>query len=241
MNPFDGSGNMTILVSDYVLNSLLVAAVQRRLLDAAIESKTVEEWFGVKLDTNLIGTFIPEILTEYGKDKEMTIEVETHEAPVYGFSAEKGIQGKICGEIIGEAKGVLKMYVKDTVLIRTLVLEVSLKMGGKVKAEKNNLTGEITSHDLKLQLISSPIKIESIATLEKALQLALIMGILQANEYLNKGIAMPYIRPFFSLEKSELKVIDRYIKISVNLAPIPNSNEESTVVEHVLAKILNRT
>lgn len=241
VSPFDGLGSMTVLVCDYVVNSLLVAAVQRRLLDAVVESKDAEEWLGVKLDTSLIGIFIPEIMKEYGEGKEVIIEIQTHEAPVCGFSLEKGIQGRICDEKIGDAKSTLKMFVRDKVLIRVLVLEVSLKMGGKVKAAKNNLTGEITNHDLKLQLISSPIKIESIGNLEKTLQLVLALGIPQVNGYLKAGIAVPYIGPFFSLEKSELKIVDRYIKVSVNLAPVPSSREENNAVERVLAKMLNRS
>jgi len=124
---------------------------------------------------------------------------------------------------------------------KVMVLEVRFELGGQMKVEKNNLTGEITYYDLELKLIESPIQIDSIPSFEKFLHVSLKIAIPELNLLLIKGMKIPYIEPFFSFHKSELKVIDSYIKISINPLPIPNQNqrEHNTVLNFLLSYIPN--
>jgi hypothetical protein len=124
---------------------------------------------------------------------------------------------------------------------RAMLLEVTFKLGGQMKVEKNNLTGELTSYDIKLRLISSSIQIDSIPFFEQFLHFLLKIAVPELNMLLTKGIKIPYIEPFFSFHKSELKVIDRFIKISINPAPILDQviEESNTVLNLLLSYISN--
>jgi len=93
INPFDGSGSLIALVSDYVLNTAVIAGLEEGLLNITVTSEMVEKVFGIKLDTNLVGVAVPEIRKAYGEGKEVIIEFITNEVPSFNFSAVKGIRG----------------------------------------------------------------------------------------------------------------------------------------------------
>jgi hypothetical protein len=93
IDPFDGSGSLIVLVSDYLLSTVTIANLERGLLSFTVTSEIVEKTFGVKLDTDLVGVVVPEIKKAYGAGKEVIVEVITDEASSFYFSAAKGIQG----------------------------------------------------------------------------------------------------------------------------------------------------
>lgn len=48
----------------------------------------------------------------------------------------------------------------------------------------------------------------------------------QLNNHLNDGIPLPPLEPFFSFKKSELNLLDRYIRIDINPEPCKEVLEE---------------
>ena len=105
MDPFAGSGSFQLLISDYMLQTLFIAAYQASLLRFNLTAEMVGNLTNntVPFNTDLFGVFIPELRQKYGPHRNINMNISVHEPPKVDISPD-GMERKVflprsCSEV----------------------------------------------------------------------------------------------------------------------------------------------
>ena len=101
---------------------------------------------------------------------------------------------------------------------------------------KNFFYGNIVDYVFSLDLKYSKIEDVKIKDMNSLFNAIFKIVIPQVNAYLGDGIPLPIIKPFFSLSKSELTMLDRYIR--VDFTPEPCMERMNEFIELVAGKLV---
>lgn len=84
----NGKGSFQLHISDYILNSVLVAAFDDHLLHYKVTPEFVHSLTegAIELDTDLFGVFIPEIRRRYGPKRPITLQINANTPPEFIIS-----------------------------------------------------------------------------------------------------------------------------------------------------------
>lgn len=80
------------------------------------------------------------------------------------------------------------------------------------------------------------IKNVSLDNLNKLLNTLLIILVPQISTNLIDGIKLPLLEPFFSMEKSEMTLLDQYIRFDFN--PVPSKKHISELINQILQSMV---
>lgn len=211
---FDNTNNnMQILISEYLLNTIMIAGYENSLFNYDITPEKFNEITKIKLDTNFISVFIPEVLNKYGENRDVFIRINAENPLNFTITAKSGVQNT--------NKFIAEFWINSTQnLVKSFVLEIIFNTSFDINAYNNLLKSNITNTTFSLNLVESEIKEISLTNLVTLIQTLLKLFIPQINNFLNDGIRIPSIGKFFSFSKSKLFIIDKYIKIYINPEPV---------------------
>ena len=83
IDPFAGTGSFQVLVSDYLVNTLLIAALEDSLIRFNVTSDMVANMTNgtIGLNTDLFGVFIPQIREKYGAHRNISMNFTAVKPP----------------------------------------------------------------------------------------------------------------------------------------------------------------
>ena len=83
----------------------------------------------------------------------------------------------------------------------------------------NYLKGNITEYKFQLKIKFSDVENVTVDGLNRLFNTLLKLVIPQVNNYLNDGIPVPPLEPFFNLSKSEMTLLNQYIRFDFDPEP----------------------
>ena len=111
--------------------------------------------------------------------------------------------------------------VAEDKIVRAFDIELDVEFKLNVSVSQNYLRGKINDYKFKLNLKFSDIKEVTLEELNSLFSTLFKFVIPQINTILKEGIPLPPIEPFFDLSKSELTLLDQYIRVDFTPVPRP--------------------
>ena len=211
---FEGSGSLQFLLSDYLFNSLSVAAYRNSLFNFTVTPEQVHEITGgaIELDTDFFSVFIPAMRKVYGKARPIMLKVSMTSAPMVKISPK---------EMDFTLTVLFAVYVKDTNNTYQHAFDTELTSEFKltVKMANNVVKGNIGDYKFSLELKYKAFEDVTVDELNNFFNAIFKLSIPQINNILNEGFKIPPIGGF-DLGKSELTLLPQYVKLDFNPEPI---------------------
>lgn len=212
---FGGNGSFQLLLSDYIFNSLSVAAFEDSIFNLTVTPGAVRNATNgsIELNTDLFGIFIPEMREVYGKHQDITLQLNMTSPPLVSISpAELGISTSTWTTIyVNTSKN-------ETVKAFDIELFTDFKLN--IRVADNALKGNITGYKFNLELHYKDIQNVTMDELNSLVNTLMKLAIPQINNWLNEGIALPPIGGLFNLSKSEVTLLPQYVRVDFNPEPI---------------------
>eukprot|EP00831_Metopus_contortus_P071493 TRINITY_DN65300_c0_g1_i1.p1 TRINITY_DN65300_c0_g1~~TRINITY_DN65300_c0_g1_i1.p1 ORF type:complete len:258 (-),score=30.81 TRINITY_DN65300_c0_g1_i1:152-925(-) len=164
---FTGDGSLELVISDFFVNSFLLAAFRNSLFNFTISPDNFSKLtnHSLELNTDLIGVFIPEIRTKYGNKRDVFLTFNASEAPRIEINSEKiKLQGNSLSQIL--------INNSDTnTLTESIVMNISTSFELNASISNNFLRGNISKFSFSMEIIKSEIKSVKLDDLNRLMQM----------------------------------------------------------------------